>query len=68
MDLELPLTVDLKVIYAEAAVRGDTATGVTKKVKTETGAEVSTPCLLMKAIPSASIPALGLTSHACSSG
>jgi elongation factor P len=43
MDLELPLTVDLKVVYAEAAVRGDTATGVTKKVKTETGAEVSVP-------------------------
>ena len=43
MDVELPLTVDLKVIYAEAAVRGDTATGVTKKVKVETGAEVETP-------------------------
>ncbi len=43
MDIELPLTVDLKVVYAEAAVRGDTATGVTKKVKTETGAEVSVP-------------------------
>jgi elongation factor P len=43
MDLELPLTVDLKVVYAEASVRGDTATGVTKKVKTETGAEVSVP-------------------------
>lgn len=43
MDLELPTTVDLKVVYAEAAVRGDTATGVTKKVKVETGAEIETP-------------------------
>ena len=43
IDIELPTTVDLKVIHAEAAVRGDTATGVTKKVKTETGAEVQVP-------------------------
>ena len=43
IDLELPTTVDLKVIYAEAAVRGDTATGVTKRVKVETGAEVAVP-------------------------
>jgi elongation factor P len=43
MDIELPTTVDLKVTYAEAAVRGDTATGVTKKVRTETGAEIQTP-------------------------
>jgi elongation factor P len=35
--------VDLKVIYAEVAVRGDTATGVTKKVKVETGFEVQCP-------------------------
>jgi len=43
IDIELPTTVDLKVIYAEAAVRGDTATGVTKRVKVETGAEVAVP-------------------------
>jgi elongation factor P len=43
LDIELPMTVDLKVIYAEVAVRGDTATGVTKKVKVETGAEVQCP-------------------------
>jgi elongation factor P len=43
MDVELPTTVDLKVVHAEAAVRGDTATGVTKKVQVETGAEVDTP-------------------------
>jgi elongation factor P len=43
LDIELPLTVDLRVIYSEVAVRGDTATGVTKKVKVETGAEVQCP-------------------------
>jgi elongation factor P len=43
LDVELPLTVDLKVVFAEVAVRGDTATGVTKKVKVETGAEVQCP-------------------------
>jgi elongation factor P len=43
IDIELPVSVDLKVIEAENAVRGDTATGVTKKVKLETGAEVAVP-------------------------
>lgn len=43
LDVELPTTVDLLVTKAESAVRGDTATGVTKKVILETGAEVSTP-------------------------
>ncbi len=43
LDLELPTTVDLLVTYAEPAVKGDTATGVTKKVTTETGLEVSVP-------------------------
>ena len=43
LDVELPTTVDLLVTKAENAVRGDTATGVTKKVVLETGAEVNTP-------------------------
>ncbi len=43
LDLELPTTVDLLVTYAEPAVKGDTATGVTKKVTTGTGLEVSVP-------------------------
>ncbi len=43
LDIELPTSVDLKVISAEAAIRGDTATGVTKKVKVETGIEVQVP-------------------------
>jgi elongation factor P len=43
LDVELPTSVDLKVIQADVAVRGDTATGVSKKVKTEVGLEVHCP-------------------------
>ena len=43
LDIELPLSVDLKITHADVAVRGDTATGVTKKVTTETGLEVQVP-------------------------
>ena len=37
LDIDLPTTVDLEVTEALPAVRGDTATGVTKSVTTETG-------------------------------
>jgi elongation factor P len=43
LDIEMPITVDLKVVRAEIAVRGDTATGVTKKVEVETGISVQVP-------------------------
>ncbi|MDD5371480.1 MAG: elongation factor P [Anaerolineaceae bacterium] len=43
IDIDLPTSVDLLVTQAEAAVKGDTATGVTKRVKTETGQEVQVP-------------------------
>ena len=43
LDIELPNTVDMEVVEAQAAVRGDTATGVTKKVITETGLQVQVP-------------------------
>jgi len=43
LDIDLPVTVDLEVIKAEMSVRGDTATGVTKKVTTETGLQVQVP-------------------------
>jgi elongation factor P len=43
LDVELPTTVDMKVIEAEVAIAGDTATSVTKKVKVETGLEVQAP-------------------------
>jgi elongation factor P len=43
IDIELPTSVDLKVTEAEVAVRGDTATGVTKRVMVETGLKVQVP-------------------------
>jgi elongation factor P len=43
LDIDLPTTIDLEVTDALPAVRGDTATGVTKKVTTETGIEVDCP-------------------------
>ena len=43
IDIELPTAVDLKVVEAEAGVKGDTATGATKIVTTETGLRVTVP-------------------------
>ena len=43
LDLELSASVTLEVIEAEPSIRGDTATGVTKKVICETGLEVKAP-------------------------
>ena len=43
IDIEMPTSVELKVVEAEMAIRGDTATGVTKKVTTETGVVVQCP-------------------------
>ena len=43
LDIELPTSVDLLVTKADPSIRGDTATGVTKKVTTETGCEVQVP-------------------------
>jgi len=43
LDIDLPTSVDLLVTKADVAVRGDTATGVTKKVTTETGLLVGVP-------------------------
>ncbi len=41
--VEPPSFVQLKVIYAEPGVKGDTATNVTKPVKLETNAEINVP-------------------------
>jgi elongation factor P len=46
LDIELPLTIDMEVVEAEPAVRGDTATGVTKRVVTETGLQVQVPAFV----------------------
>lgn len=43
LDIELPTAVDLEVVQAEMAVRGDTATGANKTVTTETGLKVQVP-------------------------
>lgn len=43
IDYEMPLTMDFEVIEAENAVAGDTATGATKQITTETGLKVRTP-------------------------
>ncbi len=43
LDIELPTSVDFIVTKAELAVKGDTATSVTKKVTVETGIQVDVP-------------------------
>jgi elongation factor P len=43
IDYNMPLNVDLKVVESEVGLAGDTATGATKEVTTETGVKVRTP-------------------------
>jgi elongation factor P len=43
IDYELPTTVEQEIVDSEVAVAGDTATGATKKVTTETGLLVTVP-------------------------
>ncbi|HOU40020.1 MAG TPA: elongation factor P [Promineifilum sp.] len=43
IDYELPKTMEFDVVEAENALAGDTATGATKEVVTETGLRVKTP-------------------------
>jgi elongation factor P len=43
IDYELPTTVEHKVVEAEMAIAGDTATSARKQVVTETGLKVQTP-------------------------
>lgn len=44
--IEVPIKVELKVVDAPPAVRGNTAQGVTKQVKLETGAVINTPIFI----------------------
>jgi elongation factor P len=46
LDVEPPTFATLKVIQADIAVRGDTATNVLKKVTVETGAKVDVPAFI----------------------
>ena len=48
IEIELPTSVDLLVTEASAAVRGDTATGVTKQVTVETGMQVGCPSFVVE--------------------
>lgn len=43
IDYSLPATVEMEVVDAEMAIAGDTATGATKEVVTDTGLKVRTP-------------------------
>jgi elongation factor P len=44
--LEIPITVELKVVETPPGVRGDTATGAQKPAKVETGAMVNVPLFI----------------------
>jgi elongation factor P len=44
--INLPFTVDLKVVETEPGVKGDTATGATKPAKLQTGATVQVPLFI----------------------
>jgi elongation factor P len=46
IDIELPLSVNLKVQYTEPGHKGDTATGGTKPATMETGLVVSVPLFI----------------------
>jgi len=46
IDIELPITVDLKVIEAPPGFAGDTATGATKEVVLETGLKLQVPLFI----------------------
>jgi elongation factor P len=46
LDVEVPTFVTLKVVQADAAVRGDTATNVLKTVTLETGATLKAPAFI----------------------
>lgn len=43
IDIDLPTTVDMVVADAPLAIAGDTATGATKQITTETGLKVTVP-------------------------
>jgi elongation factor P len=43
LGVDLPTTVELKIVQADVAVRGDTATGANKYVTVETGYRVQVP-------------------------
>ena len=48
LSLKLPTTVDLRVVWAEAAIQGDTANAPTKTVELETGLRTQVPMFVQE--------------------
>ncbi|MDZ7604505.1 MAG: elongation factor P [Cyclobacteriaceae bacterium] len=46
LSVELPAFVELKVVYTEPGLKGDTATNASKPAKLETGAEIQVPLFI----------------------
>jgi elongation factor P len=46
LSVDIPVKVELKIIEAEQAVKGNTATNVMKKAKVETGVEIDVPMFI----------------------
>ncbi len=46
INISLPNTVDLRVVWADAAVAGDTASALTKQVEVETGLRLQVPMFI----------------------
>ena len=46
LDIDIPITVEQKLVQVEEALRGDTATGVLAKAVTETGLQVAVPAFI----------------------
>lgn len=57
LDVEPPITVDLRVTEAPIGFAGDTATGATKEVTLETGMKLWVPLFIVEGMCCASIPA-----------
>jgi elongation factor P len=46
LSCELPAFVDLKIVYTEPGMKGDTATNASKKAELETGAQIQVPLFI----------------------
>ena len=48
LSVKIPTTVDLRVVWAEAAIQGDTANAPSKQVELETGLRISAPMFVQE--------------------
>ena len=46
LNVELPQFVELKIVYTEPGIKGDTATNTTKAAELETGATIQVPLFI----------------------